>query len=420
MSLIIASAEIRNFKRIKVVNFDPKPAGLTTLGGKNRQGKTSAINAIQMGLSGGTYKPSEIHNDSGGPGDYANVDITTTNGFKVRIHGKNGTIEVTDPEGKKGGITLFGDAISSFAVDLRKFINENATGKHNILAKALGLGDLLAQVEQEVKDAYTARTQANGVARNAEAGLKSCEKLPEGTKIPKAVDVVQLSQDIQDMGDRNQEREDLAADQDEVVQARAKLLEDIEQLKAEIEAKQLAVSQRDTEIAAFKEITPKEDPAPLNEQMRTANATNENRTQLLKVQETHQSFIKAEQDAKKAQADAQAEYEAALQKRTNAIAIGDMPDGITLEDGKMLYHEKEWDLVSGAEELIIAMQVGIKTQDGTGFVLADGLEAMDSAELAKLDAWGTENKVQIIGTVVTEDPSKCSIFIHDGTSVPQD
>ena len=52
-----------------------------------------------MGFSGGKYKPSEIHNDQGGPGDYAEAHFDTDNGYHVRIFGKNGTIEVTDPDG---------------------------------------------------------------------------------------------------------------------------------------------------------------------------------------------------------------------------------------------------------------------------------------------------------------------------------
>ena len=84
---------------------------------------------------------------------------------------KNGTIEVTDPNGLKGGITLFGDAVSSFATDLRPFINANATDKYKIAVLAMGIGEMLEELEIARKAAFTARTGANAIATQAKASL---------------------------------------------------------------------------------------------------------------------------------------------------------------------------------------------------------------------------------------------------------
>lgn len=420
--LTIASVDVRNFKRIKCVKFDPKEAGLTTLGGMNKAGKTSGINAIQMGFSGGKYKPSDLHNDTGGPGDYAEVNIETTNGYKVRIFGKNGTIEVTDPKGIKGGITLFGDAVSSFATDLRPFINASATEKYKIAVLAMGIGDLLEKIEEQRKIAYDARTVANGVAKNAAAALKAATPPDPAVKIPDEVDVVKLSAEIQKAQDKNQERRNTEIDRGDVQEQRNSLSEEIEELKAELEAKAQELLDMDTKISEFKPLPKVIDLTPLNAKMSTANATNTERTKLLKIQEDHDAKVKASKEAGKAQAAAQATLDEVIEKKHNAVTeLGEIqnPD-IVLEGGQLLYKGKAWDCISGAEEFIVATEFGYATNKGCNFVLIDGLERMDPVERAKLDAWGIEHGVQLIGTVVTGDPAQCSIFIEDGRVVDKD
>ena len=59
MTVKINSLELENVKRIKAVKLVPSANGLTILGGKNGQGKTSVLDAIAWALGGERYKPSE-------------------------------------------------------------------------------------------------------------------------------------------------------------------------------------------------------------------------------------------------------------------------------------------------------------------------------------------------------------------------
>ena len=418
MSLILAHAHIANFKRIKVVDFVPKKAGLTKIGGKNKQGKTSALNAIQMGFSGGKYKPSNIHNNNGGPGELAEANFETDTGYKVRIFGINGTIEVIDPQGKKGGITLFGDAISTFAVDLRKFIHGKASDKHDILVAALGLGEILADIEKDIKEAYNARTGVNAIARQAKAALDAATKPDPKTKIPEEVDAEKLHNQIQEAQQFNDDIQEQEISREQVSKNKNLAEDKIEELLAELEAQRGLVARYEQQIKNFEPLPEPKDIEPLQEQLKNAKAVNETRTKLLKAKEDYQALLDANGQAIVKAGEAQQEYEAALQKKHNAIALGDMPDpDLTLEDGKLLYKGQEFDCISGAEELIVSTKIGVATQKESHFVLIDGLEAMDADELAKYDEWATENNIQIIGTVVTDEPEKCSIFIEDGQNI---
>ena len=55
----INSLELENVKRVKAVKLEPTKNGLTVVGGKNNQGKTSVLDAITWALGGEKYKPSQ-------------------------------------------------------------------------------------------------------------------------------------------------------------------------------------------------------------------------------------------------------------------------------------------------------------------------------------------------------------------------
>jgi DNA repair exonuclease SbcCD ATPase subunit len=414
--LTLASVDIKNFKRIKCVRFDPKAAGLTKIGGMNKAGKTSGLNAIQMGFSGGKYRPSKIHNDSGGPGDYALVALETTNGYRVRIFGKNGTIEVIDPDGVKGGITLFGDAVSSFAIDLRPFIRANAQEKYKILVQTMGIEDLLEKIEAERKVAYDGRAVANGLAAKADTVFKSTPKPDSKAEIPDEVDVVKVSRKIQRAHNKNNARDTLIARQETLNYTIIDVETEIADLEESLEMAKATLAIHRKALRDSPKIPKEIDTSPLQTQLETSQAVNKKRQALLKLQETYDNALQANKDAQQGATDAQTALDAVLTKKHNAVTeLGELPNpDITLEDGQMLYKGQEWDCCSGSEEYVIATQMGLANNKGCNFVLVDGLERMDPVEQAKYDAWGEKVKAQIIGTVVTGDPEQCSIFIEDG------
>ena len=53
----ITSLELENIKRIKAVQISPTETGMTVIGGKNGQGKTSVLDAIMWILGGERYRP---------------------------------------------------------------------------------------------------------------------------------------------------------------------------------------------------------------------------------------------------------------------------------------------------------------------------------------------------------------------------
>ncbi len=64
MSVKIASLELENVKRIHAVELEPAQDGLTVIGGKNAQGKTSVLDAIAWALGGDKMKPADLNHDA--------------------------------------------------------------------------------------------------------------------------------------------------------------------------------------------------------------------------------------------------------------------------------------------------------------------------------------------------------------------
>ena len=65
MSVKITQFTAENVKRIKALTLTPSPTGLTVIGGRNNQGKTSSLDAIIWALGGDRYRRSPAPAPSG-------------------------------------------------------------------------------------------------------------------------------------------------------------------------------------------------------------------------------------------------------------------------------------------------------------------------------------------------------------------
>ena len=131
MSIKISSLEVENVKRVRAVSLTPTSEGLTILGGKNGQGKTSVLDSIAWCLGGNKFMPSSPQRD--GSTIPPHLKIKLSNGIVVERSGKNSSLKVIDPEGNKSGQTLLNEFISQFALDLPKFMQATGKEKADIL-----------------------------------------------------------------------------------------------------------------------------------------------------------------------------------------------------------------------------------------------------------------------------------------------
>ncbi len=207
MSVKINSLEFENVKRIKAVQLEPVKNGLTVIGGKNRQGKTSVLDSIAWALGGDKYRPSDPKRD--GSVIEPHLKIVLDNGLVVERSGKNGSLKVIDSTGNKGGQQLLNRFVESFALDLPKFLNQSSKEKADTLLRIIGVGDKLYNLETQEQTAYNQRHTIGQIADQKE---KFAREMPVYAGVPSepisASELIRQQQDILAKNGENQRKRD--------------------------------------------------------------------------------------------------------------------------------------------------------------------------------------------------------------------
>lgn len=404
MSVKINTLEFENVKRIKAVQLAPAKNGLTVIGGDNRQGKTSVLDAIAWALGGNKFKPSSPMRE--GSVVEPHLKVTLDNGIVVERSGKNSSLKVIDPNGNKGGQALLDGFIESFALDLPKFMNQTSKEKADTLLNIIGVGEKLYQLEQQEQTLYNRRTEIGRIADQKE---KFAKEMPVYTNVPdEPVSVSELIQSQQEIMAKNAEnlrkrqQHDYYKSQLEVAETALKQAQ--ERYDAALNNFRLASVDIDTLVDQSTEELEKNiaDVEEINKKVR-ANADRQT------------AEIEAD-GYRKQYEDLTGEIEDVRREKRELLQGADLPlEGLTVEGGELIYKGQKWDCMSGAEQLIVATSIVRKLNPECGFVLLDKLEQMDGTTLTDFGKWLESENLQAIATRVSKG-DECSIIIEDGMS----
>lgn len=393
---------IENVKRVKAVQFEPSADGLTIIGGRNGQGKTSVLDAIAWALGGNNYKPSVPERD--GALVPPNLHIELSNGLIVERKGKNSTLKVTDPNGNKSGQQLLNEFVSILALDLPKFINGSDKDKADSLLKILGIGDVLAQLDTKENQLYAQRTE---VGRIADRKKKAADEMPMYPNVPKepvsATELIKKQQEILARnGENERKRQDAARYERMLAEAQIAFDEAKAALqKAEqdcLTARKSAEDLHDESTAELEKNLAEIE--ALNIKIR-ANSTKE-------AAEVEANNLQQEYDGLTEQ------IESIREERSKLLDSAELPlPGLSVKDGKLIYNNMPWDGMSGSDQLKVVTAIVRKLNPQCGFVLMDKLEQMDLETLQEFGAWLKQEGLQVIATRVSTG-DECSIIIEDG------
>ena len=420
MSVKINKLELENVKRVRAVRLEPTASGLTVIGGRNGQGKTSVLDAIAWALGGEKYRPSKAERD--GSVLPPEIRVELSNGIIVERKGKNSALKVTDPSGGRRGQKLLDEFVEQLALNLPKFMEASDKDKAGTLLNIIGVGDQLAELDRQEAELYQERLM---VGRVADQKQKYTTEMPQYEGVPEdLVSASELIRQQQDILARNGENARKRAQAAEITRRR----ENIEADLARIEDKMIEMNRvltqtrKALEDARRDEAIARKDALELQDE-----STAELEANIAQIDEIN-AKVRANLDRAKAVEDARqytAQYNDLSGKidqvrgQRRALLDGaELPlPGLGVENGALVYNGQAWDCMSSSEQLRVATAIVRKLNPDCGFVLVDKLEQMDAQTMREFGAWLEAEGLQVIATRVTSAGEDCTILIEDGTVV---
>ena len=402
MSMKINKLEIENVKRVKAVKIEPTANGLTIIGGKNNQGKTSILDAIAWALGGDRYRPSQAQRE--GSVIPPNLHIVMNNGLIVERRGKNSDLKVTDPNGKKAGQQLLNEFVEQLALDLPKFMEATSREKAQTLLQIIGVGPRLADLERQEKELYNERTYIGRTADQKEKYAKEQPYYPEVPSVPvSASELIRQQQEILAQNGENQRKRE----------RRHQLEQEYQSVMEQIQALLAKQGQLEADLKIARETS----------EGLTDRSTAELEENISNIEEINRK-VRANLDKDKAEEDAKgyreqykrltAQIEEIRSQKTDLLKEADLPlPGLGVEDGELVYNGQKWDNMSGSEQLKVSTAIVRRLNPECGFVLLDKLEQMDLDTLHEFGQWLEQEGLQAIATRVSTG-GECSLIIEDG------
>lgn len=409
MPVKIDRFEIENVKRVKAVSLEPSPTGLTIVGGKNNQGKTSVLDAIAWALGGDRFKPSKPTRE--GSATAPSLHIELSNGLVVERKGANSSLKVIDPKGSKGGQQLLNDFVEALALDLPKFMQATSKEKASTLLKVIGVGDELYALQDEESRLYNQRHTIGQIAEQKKAAVEEATWHPEAPTEPvSASELINRQQELLAKNGENQRKREQVEDIQRLYDHKTIELNETRDRVKQLEEEQLALY-RDMEIA---EKTAEQLQDESTEELEASIAAVDEINAKVRANQAR-SLLEDEATTYQSQYDALTADIVTVRAKKLALLDGaDLPlDGLSVEDGDLTYNGHAWDAMSSSEQLKVATAIIRKLNPECGFVLMDKLEQMDTDTLAEFGTWLEAEGLQVIATRVSTGP-ECEIVIEDG------
>lgn len=422
MAVKINSLEIENVKRVKAVAMEPAESGLTVIGGRNGQGKTSVLDAIAWALGGDRKRPSDARRE--GSATDPHLKVRLSNGIVVERKGRSSALKVTDPEGRKGGQQLLNGFIEELALDLPKFLSMGDADKAKTLLGIIGVGDELARLELREQTLYNQRTGVGQMRDQKRGAAADMPMHPDAPAEPVSVaELIQEQQQILARNGENRRKRERAAQLEqarnaaaaEVAAAQEQLrLADERLLKANADLDRLSADCAEASKTA--EQLADESTAEIEQSLANIELIN---AKVRDNQRRAEAMREAEELAERYD-DMTDRINEVRRAKLDLLKGADLPlDGLAVENGVLAYQGRKWDCMSGSEQLKVATAIVRRLKPECGFVLVDKLEQMDVGTMREFGAWAEAEGLQVIATRVSTG-DECSIVIEDGYGTAAD
>lgn len=415
----IISLKADNIKRLTAVQITPT-GELVVIGGRNGQGKTSVLDAIEMALAGKNSIPGEPIKRGAEKGRIIleTQDLTVTRRFTAG----GSTVEVTNKEGLAypSPQAVLDKLCANIAFDPFSFVRAEPKKQFVMLRDLVGLDT--TQVDTQIKMTFDTRTAVN---RDAKAQGAVVDSLPESG--PPRVSIQDLMAELEAREADNRAYDALkaalvaaiedAADAADVVEAKKTSILELErQLQQAREVLAQHVGTHKERLAAVEAARAKSDAAERKE-------TESIRKRITDAETTNNVAAKVEQRAAEKVKHAALETRAAAltteldklnKQRSKMVSDAKFPvEGLGFNAEGVTFNDFPLEQSSSAELLRIGIAIACAMNPGMKVMLIRDGSLLDADSLKLVGEMAEKEGAQVWIERVGDD-GKCTVVIEDG------
>ena len=391
---VIKSLDISNFQRLSRAVIEPT-GNVIMLCGKNANGKTSVLDAIQVGWGG--HNGREIKRPIKDGHGKATIDITMTDGTVLtrRYTPSGTTLTAKGPDGAKLGQKDLDRMISSLGVDASAFARAGEKDQLKTLLSVVELPFVPAELDAERAEVFTRRRDTNRDVAQLEAQHKAFLPLPadipeEEVSVTELLAEYRAAQDLeraqaddhQEWSRANAEIDRINAEISRLTGLRAGAEHDLANATARIADHAALPDVDDIQLSI-------DNAEVINSQVRVAKEKRAVASRLAAATRAAEALT-----AKLAEID---------QRKAEGLAAAEMPvDGLSFDEEGVLYQGVPFSRASGAEQIIVSAAMIIATDPEVRVMVIRNGNVMDEDSLQVLQEMCEDNDFQAFVEFVSD------------------
>jgi len=396
-SLKIVGLSIENMRKIKAVNLKFTDKGLTQIVGKNKQGKTTALDSIELALK--KFDNSKVSMIT--TGEKSSRVILDLGGYSItrdinNEKSKNSVLKIISKDGKKVPKPAeFVDAlINELTFNPYVFINKKLNAKMESLKSLQGLGEKIDKLDSAIKE-YSEERVIVGRERKK---LGEAHKFEEEYMYMDIKELLKEKQEIDSAVYKNREYEDMRKDTQKRIENLKKQLEAQEEKLSTIPMPDLNIKSPDSIVAKISKL---EETNKLYYEQQGMMANNK---VIKKKEEEYKSLTHKIEELRK--------------KKEEVFSNADFGvDGLKIKEDEIYFNGTTSSNWSDSEAMEISLKLCASMNPKLRAVFYDKGESFDQESLNVLHKWGVENDMQVIITRVSdtiETSSDSCFYIEEG------
>lgn len=411
MKIIRLQAE--NIKRIKAIRIDPE-GHMVVVGGKNGQGKSSALDAIWYALGGKGSLPSEPLRKGTEKG-FSKLTLDTGLVITRRITKKGTTtLKVETAEGlvHTSPQQMLSDLVGPISFDPMAFTRMDRRQQLVALHSLLDVDT--TELDADRQDLYDRRTTFNRKIKEFRAKL---DGIPYSASGPdEEVSVADLMVEL-DAAEHSQNVhcdavEDLVCSNRELV----RLEEQLEELRAAVKEAQVGIKALKVKIPRQEKTIVKMkaellDPDALREQINQADAVNRN----VRAKAEHKALLDRAANGEAKVAEINQQIEDIDKAKRDRIASAVFPvAGLAFDSETVRFNDIPFEQCSSAEQTQISVGMALAMNPELRVLLIRDGSLLDDDSFKLIAEMAEKADAQVWVEAVSTDEKKCAVIIEDG------